>query len=470
MAAPRSTENLIQKSEVAPATVPDGRTRTTSHLPLTFLDLPLAGPIYGKRQFFYKYPYSTEHFCETTLSTLKHSLSLTLQHFFPLAGNLLCPPPPHKPFIRSTHHDSVTLTIIESQANFSHLSSNHPKSLKEFQDLVVPELPFSTTHDDTFIFPLVTLQATVFPNCGLCIAITYSHVIDGKCFNHFIKSWSSICRSGGVDLTLLENSPMCFDRELLKDPRGLEAIFLRGYFEERSTWKDRLIGQTSERRGEDFVKATIVFGKNDIEGLKRWALTEWKRNDEFNFPQYLSKFVVVCAFVWASLVKTRCRNDDEENDKEEYFLFAADCRDRLGYPIPETYFGNCLTFCDAMVKRNDLKGEDGFVKAVKAIKRAVNDMESEPLKDAEKWRESFKKMFVLGSALLSAGSPNFPVYSTDFGFGRPTKVEILHHFNCISLNQSGDEDGGIEIGLVCTTTEFEYLFSVIQQGLKASKS
>ncbi|TKY48813.1 Coumaroyl-CoA:anthocyanidin 3-O-glucoside-6''-O-coumaroyltransferase 1 [Spatholobus suberectus] len=352
MAVPRA-HKLVEKFHVAPASHPDCRTRTTSSLPLSFLDLPLAGPIYVKRQFFYHFPHPVHHFCETKLPTLKHSLSLTLQHFFPLAGNLLCPPPPHRPFIRRAHDDTVTLTIVESEADFNHLSSNHPKS-------------------------------------------------------------------GDTD--------------------------------------------------EDFVKATAVFGKDDIEGLKRWALNQWKKDDELNSPQNLSKFVVTCAFVWASLVKTRCRNDDEINDKEEYFRFAADCRDRLEYAIPETYFGNCLTLCYAILKSKDLKGEGGFLSAVKVIERAVTDMKSEPFKDAKNWRALFMKMFVLGSTLLVTGSPKFTVYETDFGFGRPTKVEMVHPFKCMSLAESGDEEGGLEVGLVCRSTEFEIFISAIEQGLEASKS
>ncbi|XP_020206473.1 coumaroyl-CoA:anthocyanidin 3-O-glucoside-6''-O-coumaroyltransferase 1 isoform X2 [Cajanus cajan] len=465
----RRAHKLVEKSQVASAS-----SATTSSLPLSFLDLPLAGPIYVKRQFFYHFSHSTQHFCETTLPTLKHSLSLTLQHFFPLAGNLLCPPPPHKPFIRCTDHDSVTFTIIESQADFQLLSSNHPKSLKDL-DHLVPTLTFTNVHDDdTFTFPLVALQVTVFPNHGLCIAITYCHVMDGKCCSHFMKCWSSICRSGGVDLTLVEKSPPCFARGVLKDPNGLEAIFLRDYFEERSTWKEKLIGQTYKSSGgdadEDFVKATIVFRRDDIERLKRWVLDQWKESEEFNVPQYVSKFVVTCAFVWACSVRTRCRNDEEEKEKEEYFRFAADCRDRLEYPVPKTYFGNCLTLCYAMLKRKDLKGESGFVNAVKAIEKALTDMRSEPFKDAENWRASFKKMFVLGSTLLVTGSPNFTVYETDFGFGRPNKVEMVHPFKCMSLTESGDEEGGLEVGFVCRSTEFEYFVSVIEQELKASKS
>ncbi|XP_040863183.1 LOW QUALITY PROTEIN: coumaroyl-CoA:anthocyanidin 3-O-glucoside-6''-O-coumaroyltransferase 2 [Glycine max] len=164
------------------------------------------------------------------------------------------------------------------------------------------------------------------------------------------------------------------------------------------------------------------------------------------------------------------RNDDEEDVKEEFFRFAADCRDRLEHSAPETYFGNCLTLCYATLKRKNLEGESGLVNVVKVIERAVTDMKSELFKDdAENWRESFTKMFVLESTLMVTGSPKFTVYETDFGFGRPTKVEMIHSFKGMSLAESEDKEGGLEIGLVCTSTEFEYLRSAIEQGLQVSK-
>ncbi|KAK7290936.1 hypothetical protein RIF29_05734 [Crotalaria pallida] len=479
-----STHKLVEQSQVTPAAPLDPKASTTKSLPLTFLDLPLAGPVYVRRQFFYHFPYPTHHFYETILPNLKHSLSLTLQYFFPLAGILLCPPPPHKPFIRCTNDDYVTLTILESAADFDHLSSNHPKNLKDL-DHLVPELTCTTMHDhenhdhdhdDTFMFPLLALKATVFPNRGLCIAITYCHIIDDRCCGHFMKSWSSISQTGGVDF--IEKSTPCFDREVLKDPKELEAIFLRDYFNERSTWKDKLIGQISKHDGdnndeEDYVKATILFSKEDIEVLKKWVLNEWKKNNnKSNVPQSLSKFVVTCAFVWASLVKTRYRNDDQEDEtKEEYFRFSADCRDRLEYPIPGTYFGNCITRCHAILKRKDLKGEGGFLNAVKVIERAVCNMKDEPFEDAENWRATFTKMFVLGSVVLVTGSPKFSVYETDFGFGRPTKVEMVHSFKCMSLAESGDREGGLEVGLIFRSNkDFEHYVSIIEQGLEALKS
>jgi len=463
---------LIEQTLVFPSTP---RTTTTS-LPLTFLDLPFAGPVYVERLFFYHFPHSTTHFCKTTLPSLKHSLSLTLQHFFPLAGNLHCPPQPHKPFILCTQNDSVAFTIVESSADFNHLSTNHhPKNLKDYNYLS-PKLRHKTTYDDndiennTFIFPLLSLQASVFPNHGLCIAITYCHVMDDSCCSHFMKSWSFIHRNcEAVDL----KSTPCFDRKILRDPKGLENVFLRDYFEERKTWKDKLIGQTQSQTSEEvYVKATIVFAKEEIERMKIWALDQWKKNDhEVQAPQLLSKFVVTCGFIWASMVKTRYRNenDNDDDEKEEYFGFPGDCRERLGYKIPEGYFGNCLTLCHATMKRKDMKGEDGYVNAVKVIERVISEMKNEPLKDMGEWRDRFKKMYKLGSVLLVTGSPKFNVYETDFGFGKPVKVEMVHPFTCMSIAESGDREGGLEVGLVFKSEDFEYFSSIIEQGLQALK-
>ncbi|XP_028795715.1 coumaroyl-CoA:anthocyanidin 3-O-glucoside-6''-O-coumaroyltransferase 2-like [Neltuma alba] len=465
---------LLEQSKVGPAISPD---RTT--LPLTFLDISLAGPIYVRRQFFYQFPYPAHHFIRTTLPSLKHSLSVALQNFFPLAGNLLCPPPPHKPYIRCTSDDSVSLTVVESASDdFNHYSANYPKNLEDLECLV-PKLSWSTVDEDingadsTFVFPIVALQVTVFPNVGFCIAITYCHVMDDNCCSHFMKTWASICRSDGRDMTFLDTSTPSYDREVIKDPRGLETVFLRDYFKERSVWKESLVGKTSKHvvnNDDDLFKATIVFCREDIEVLRKVAIYQWKKNGESNAPKYLSKFAVTCGFVWASLVKTRY-GDENEEEKDEYFRFAADCRNRLEDPLQENYFGNCITRCYASLKRKELKGEEGFLKAVKAIVGAIEDMKKEPFKDAEKWKENFKKMFVLGSTVLVTGSPKFTVYETDFGFGRPKKVEMVHSFKCMSLAESGSEEGGgLEVGLVFRKHEHEDFMCVVERGLQTFKA
>ncbi|KAK4255436.1 hypothetical protein QN277_008439 [Acacia crassicarpa] len=473
------TYKVVEQSKVGPATPPE---RTT--LPLTFLDISLAGPIYVRRQFFYHFPYTSHHFISTMLPSLKHSLSLALCHFYPLAGNLLCPPPPHKPFLHCAGGNSVTLTVVESASadDFDHYSANYPKNLKDY-DCLVPKLSWTTMDDEddhvegagpTFVFPIVALQVTVFPNVGLCIAITYCHVMDDNCCSHFMKTWASICRSNGGDLTtFLERSPPSYDREVIKDTRGLEAVFLRDYFKERSKWKDSLVGKNSKHvvknNDDDLFKATIVFGRKDIDVLRKWAMYQWKKNDESNVPKYLSKFVVTCGFVWTSLIKMRYRDENEE-EKDEYFRFGADCRNRLEYPLQKNYFGNCITRCHATLKRRELRGEEGFLKAVKVIDGAIQDMKKEPFRDAEKWKEDFQKMFVLGSTVLVTGSPKFTVYETDFGFGKPKKVEMAHSFKCMSLAESGSEEGGLEVGLVFRRDEYDDFMSVVERGLQTFTS
>ncbi|XP_057731357.1 coumaroyl-CoA:anthocyanidin 3-O-glucoside-6''-O-coumaroyltransferase 2-like [Arachis stenosperma] len=454
--------------------------------PLTFLDIPLAGPIYVKRLFFYKYPFSTNHFYQTTLPYLKRSLSLTLQSFFPLAGNLLCPPPPHKPFIQCTNEDSVAFTVVESSLDFNLLASNNPKSINDLRTLA-PNLVGKAMHhdhdsgdDDTLVFPILALKATVFANRGVCIAINYCHVMDDRSCGQFMKSWSSLCgtiiRNGEeVESTLLDKylpPPPCFDRGVLKDPKGLESIFLNDYFRERQSFKDKVVSQSQTgslraEEEEDYVKATIVFGRKEMEGMKRFALNELKKSNRSEAPQYLSSFVVTCAFLWSTLVKTKHRDEEENDAKEDCIRFAADVRERLEYPIAENYFGNCITRCHARLKRKELKGKDGFVNAARVIDKAVNDMKEEPFRGAENWKSTFIKLFVLGnSGLLVAGSHKFGVYDTDFGFGRPVKVEMLHSFRVMSIADTGDtEKGGIEFGMVFTKAEFQCFQHKLQQGL-----
>ncbi|KEH40837.1 hypothetical protein MTR_1g036160 [Medicago truncatula] len=106
-------------------------------------------------------------------------------------------------------------------------------------------------------------------------------------------------------------------------PKELENVFFSDYFAIRKSWKPRLIAETQiTKEHEDFVKTIIVFRKEEIEGMKKYVLNQWKKNGndkEINAPQFLSKFVVTCAFVWASIFKAIHRYDDDGDDEDEYF-------------------------------------------------------------------------------------------------------------------------------------------------------
>lgn len=57
-----------------------------------------------------------------------------------------------------------------------------------------------------------------------------------------------------------------------------------------------------------------------------------------------------------------------------------------------------------------------------------------------------------------------------FEFGSPIKVDMMMHSSKdMSLAESGDKEGGLEVGLMFKKEEFEYFYSLMEQGLEALK-
>ncbi|XP_022774055.1 phenolic glucoside malonyltransferase 1-like [Durio zibethinus] len=129
-------------------------------LPLTFFDIywlkfPPVDCVY-----FYQLSKSTSspsYFYSKILPRLKHSLSLALVHYIPLAGNLIWPSDSPKPIILYTPNDGISLTITESNVdNFEIVSSNRMHKAKELHPLSSHDLLMS---DDKAA--LISLQITL---------------------------------------------------------------------------------------------------------------------------------------------------------------------------------------------------------------------------------------------------------------------------------------------------------------------
>ncbi|OMO63396.1 Transferase [Corchorus olitorius] len=144
---------VLDSCHVSP---PPGSVPNTS-LRLTFFDLPWFPFPNIQRLFFYKFPHPTSHFMETIIPLLKHSLSLTLQHFFPYAAKLICPPPPGKPYIHYRDGDFVTFTVVESSADFNHIVANYPRDVKVLQPFAPKLLP-TEAEDGIRFLPIVAFQ------------------------------------------------------------------------------------------------------------------------------------------------------------------------------------------------------------------------------------------------------------------------------------------------------------------------
>lgn len=233
MSQPSYAVKIIGETQISPpaASVP------TTSLPLTFFDYPWFHCPPMQRIYFFDFPHSTQHFAETVLPTLTHSLtlSLTLQYFFPYAASFICPPPPAKPYILYNVGDSIPLTVPEATGDSNQFITNLPIAAIELHPLV-PNPPPSRVENNTGVIPLLALQVTVFPNSCICIGVTFRHIADGRTFHHFMNSWASVCKNNG-DLTSIEKSLPSHDRSLVKDTNGLETLFLDGWWDLGWIWK-----------------------------------------------------------------------------------------------------------------------------------------------------------------------------------------------------------------------------------------
>ncbi|KAI9121332.1 hypothetical protein K1719_008365 [Acacia pycnantha] len=456
---------ILEQCQVS---APPGSVPSTS-LPLTYFDISWLHCHPIQRLFFFNYPHTTHHFLHALLPTLKHSLSLTLQHFFPFTGTLLVPPNPLHihPYLLYNDGDSLPFTAAESSADFSRLVSDSPTDVTELHHLV-PLLPSpSNLENGSRLIPLMTIQVTILPNSGLAIGVTFNHVAgDGRAFHHFMKFWASVCRARGNLGSLLSSQPLpCHTRDIIKDPKGLKLIYLK----ERT--KMELAGPVT---GVSFdkVRATFLLNRDQIQKLKNWVSFTCFGNNTGSTP-HISTFVLTCSLVWICMIKSEESQDSNfANSLGEpcNLIFLADCRNHNPeFAIPPTYFGNCLATSIVALKRGLLVGEDGFVEAVKAMESKVRERKSDPLRGAETLFSDVRKLRMSGQPfLVIAGSPRFGVYETDFGWGKPRKSEVVHIDSSasISISDGRDSEVAIEIGVALRRTQMNSLADILQKQLK----
>ncbi|KAK9132183.1 hypothetical protein Scep_011711 [Stephania cephalantha] len=136
------------------------------------------------------------------------------------------------PVIRYVNGDSITLTVAESNADFTHLCGYHARHAKDFQHLIPPLLTpdhHTTNFKDV---PVFAAQVTLFPNSGICLGVTFLHaMMDGRAMAFFLKSWASTSRFGHSPHE--ESLLPFFDRYsvILKDVHGLQKHSLQMFLQ-----------------------------------------------------------------------------------------------------------------------------------------------------------------------------------------------------------------------------------------------
>ncbi|OMO80832.1 Transferase [Corchorus olitorius] len=252
---------------------------------------------------------------------------------------------------------------------------------------------------------LLSAQITIFSNAGICIAFAYDRVgADGRTFNSFIKTWASLCRDPAAACCLLNPEPPFYDRTVIKDTYALHSTFINHYY----------LTLTTNTKSSP------------------------TNSHSHNMPSYLG--------------------------------FNAGAIARLDYPVPTSYFGNCIGFARCMALESQLRGEDGIIFAANAIGNRVRQLDEAVLQGAENWISDWEVFYEAGHdddvMVMVVGSPKLDFYDTDFGWGRPIKIEeisIDNYANAVSFTQSRHVRGGIEVGLALPKPKMDAFASFFTQ-------
>jgi hypothetical protein len=158
-------------------------------------------------------------------------------------------------------------------------------------------------------------------------------------------------------------------------------------------------------------------------------------------------YAAVASLVWKSGV--RAKNVLSRADDDAYLLFAADCRARLRPPMPAAFFGNCVKLCYARATVGELRdgGAGALARAASAVREAVREQLEDPLGDVDRWLERYQA--VPPDRFVQIGSSNrFAAYETDFGWGKPSRVELAAVFVREFVAVVGAPDGAVQVSVV----------------------
>ncbi|KAL5167426.1 Phenolic glucoside malonyltransferase 1 [Glycine soja] len=459
---------------------PPSAAATPFSVPLTFFDLHWLRFHPVERIFFYSLPLPHSDHCsffDKVVPKLKTSLSHTLQHFLPLAGNIVWPSDSPKPIIQFNPGDGVSLVLAQcDDALFNHMLDNSPRGATESHTLV-PHLESSDS-----LASVMSLQITLFPNKGFCIAISSHHaVLDGKSSTMFIKAWAYACKSGEEESPpslVPEYLEPLFDRDIIKDPTGLESVFINNWTQIASqmnpshTSNGRSLKTVPQPIKENSVRATFELARGDLEKIKKRVLSKWELVEELaepvlasSKPTTLSTFVTTLAYVSVCIAKAI---HEAQNVQKFVLGFTVDYRARLEPPIPENYFGNCVASHMVDTQPHDFIKDDGVAIVAKRIWSKIKTLDKGALNGLDTIFSRFMTMRSEGTMAIGvAGSNRFGVYETDFGWGRPSKVEItsIDRGLNIGLAESKDGRGGVEVGLALNKHVMDLFHTIFHAGL-----
>ncbi|KAJ8764050.1 hypothetical protein K2173_004941 [Erythroxylum novogranatense] len=430
---------------------------TMGDLKLSVSDLPMLSCHYiQKGALFSRPPISIESF----ISLLKHSLSQTLTHFPPLAGRL------------TTDSDGyVYINCNDKGVDFIHASATHLHVYDILSPTHVPACVKSffaldrTVSYSGHYTPVMAVQVTEIAD-GLFIGCAVNHaVIDGTSFWNFFNTFAEFSRGinkisrqpsfsrhsvlisqavlkvpmGGPKLTFNENEPLSerifsFSRESI--------LKLKSRVNSRKV-TDNTISDAVELLGKQSNDTDYFTNGKAATILEKLYKTAVSKPQESETVPEISSFQSLCALLWQAVTRARKLNPSTTTT----FRMAVNCRNRLNPKLDPLYFGNAIQSISTYASVSDVLCRDLKWCAEQLNKNVVAHDDAAVRRVVEDWEES-PRCFPLGNydgaSITMGSSPRFPMYDTDFGWGRPLAVRsgAANKFDGKISAFPGQEGGG----------------------------
>ncbi|GLJ34164.1 hypothetical protein SUGI_0686820 [Cryptomeria japonica] len=390
---------------VRPAIRTPAQTMFLSNLDLCWLPINNV-----QRLFFYTHPPLNEY--SSLIQGMKKSLSSVLVHFYPLAGRL-----------KKGESGRTEIDCNDEGVEFREASINIP--FKDLEKDGFKRKPF---------FPKLVHEINLFAE-----------------ENHN-RSLLSIQCSRGIPIS----KPPQHARTVFKPDNQSPSVYYKAH--------EVISNGISGAKVFKFVSENTGGGnvEKPAEALQKWM--EPKRKTEVIYSTFFftedtiqdlkqrsgasTSFVAVAAQFWRCVMRAR----EVPQEEAVYFGVLCDCRGRVKPPLPPTYFGNCLSPGLAQTTAKKLINSDiSFAAGV--IQQVIDSCTSEEqINYLIDWIESpdrdilnllTEAGWVYGTNAVS--SPRFPLYEIDYGWGKPSDVQIATMNEIRIMFLSCAKDGGKSI-------------------------
>ncbi|KAK1392448.1 N-hydroxycinnamoyl/benzoyltransferase 6 [Heracleum sosnowskyi] len=446
---PQSVE-LVSECFIKPSPFPE-KAKQPFHLGP--FDLAMLSVHYIQKGLLFKKPAVTndqENPVEVLVQKLKDSLSVTLGHFYPLAGRLATKKEesPHSYVVFIDCVNSPGARFVQSKVDLTISDILSPT----YVPLVVQSFfdhDRAINHDGHKV-SLLTVQVTELKD-GVFIGCSLNHsVVDGTSYWHFFNTLSEVFMKDIGEFSEISRPP------------NHERWFPNGYgpfFNLPFTHTDQFI---SRHDAPELKERIFHFSAAALARIKAKANAKCK-NENIT----ISSLQALSALMWRCMTRVR----GLPQDKITGCKLAMNNRSRFHPPLSQNYFGNCIQTVRATTTAGNLLAND-FEWAALQLHKAVAEHDGKALsKFVADWLKS-PSVYQLGQffdpcSVMMGSSPRFDMYGNEFGLGKAVAIlsGYANKFDGKVTLYPGQKGGGSMDLEICLPPQFMTAFECDEEFL-----